>query len=145
MADVAADLNSEYLLRSGSALENVLTEDRMNVSGSSRGGCHCLNCPRRPFTTVFGDTDVIDTRVPRAVFGRLRVGDDFTVVDDSAEPRHVCSRHTRFSLAVKPSSARSSAMNRYPNPGSSRWASKAALIRCASSQSRWLTGALSHL
>lgn len=39
----------------------------------------------------------------------------------------------------------SSAMNRYPNAGSSEWMSRAALIRCASSQSRCETGSLRHL
>ena len=43
---------------------------------------------------------------------------------------------TRFSPAVMPRAGSSSAMNRYPNAGSSRWMSSAALIRCASSQSR---------
>ena len=38
--------------------------------------------------TIFGDTaEVIETRVPRSVFGKLQVGDIVTVVDDSAEPR----------------------------------------------------------
>lgn len=37
--------------------------------------------------TVFGDSDVIVTRVPRSVFGRLRVGDVVLVVDDSVQPR----------------------------------------------------------
>ena len=37
--------------------------------------------------TVFGDAEVIETRVPRAVFGRLSVGDVVMVVDDSVEQR----------------------------------------------------------
>ena len=55
------------------------------------------------------------------------------------------SRATRFSPAFSPAAARSSAMNRYPNAGSSWWMSMAALIRCASSQSRWQTGFFFHL
>lgn len=49
--------------------------------------------PRRPIEltvdlTIFGDApDVIETRVPRSVYGSLRVGDIVTVVDDSAEPQ----------------------------------------------------------
>ena len=38
-------------------------------------------------------------------------------------------RCTRFSEATKPKSSSSSEMNRYPNVGSSWWASKAASIR----------------
>jgi hypothetical protein len=37
--------------------------------------------------TVFGDAEVIETRVPRAVFGHLSVGDVVMVVDDSVEQR----------------------------------------------------------
>lgn len=37
--------------------------------------------------TVFGDAPVIETRLPRAVLGRLRVGQDVLVLDDSVEPR----------------------------------------------------------
>ena len=54
------------------------------------------------------------------------------------------TRSAAASTAAPPGSPRrvargrrsSSAMNRYPNAGSSRWMSSAALIRCASSQSR---------
>lgn len=37
--------------------------------------------------TVFGDSVVIETRLPRAVYGRLQVGDEVAVVDDSVESR----------------------------------------------------------
>ena len=37
--------------------------------------------------TVFGDSKVIETRLPRSVFGRVQVGDDGLVYDDSVEPR----------------------------------------------------------
>jgi hypothetical protein len=53
-------------------------------------------------------------------------------------------RHTRRSDASKPRSASSSAISRYPNVGASSWASTAALISCASSQSRSETGSRSH-
>ena len=60
-------------------------------------------------------------------------------------PCRLQSRCTRFSLAVKPfSRISSSAMSRYPNSGSSACTSYAALIRCASSQSRRLTGSARH-
>jgi hypothetical protein len=52
----------------------------------------------------------------------------------------VPSRLTRLRLAVMPWPASSSVMNREPNSGSSWWMSTAALISCASSRSRWLTG-----
>jgi hypothetical protein len=57
-----------------------------------------------------------------------------------------CSEHslaTRFSPTVNPIAwINYSAMSRYPNSGSSACTSIAALIRCASSQSRWDIGLL---
>lgn len=53
---------------------------------------------------------------------------------------------TRFSLAVNPCVVvSSSAMNRYPNAGSSPWTAGAAFVRWASSQSRCETGCFFHL
>ena len=49
--------------------------------------------------------------------------------------------HTRRSDTSCPASASSSAMSRYPNPGSSRCTSNAALVAYASTRSRSETGA----
>ena len=65
------------------------------------------------------------------------------VVENTCCSEH--SRHTRRSLATWPAASSSSAMNRYPNSGSSACTSTMALVRYASSRSRWHTGALSHL
>ena len=54
------------------------------------------------------------------------------------------SRQTRFSPATRPAWLSSSEMNRQPNAGSSWGASHAALVRWASSQSRYETGFRSH-
>ncbi len=37
--------------------------------------------------SVFGDAPIIETRVPRSVFGQLHVGDEVLVVDDGVSPR----------------------------------------------------------
>jgi hypothetical protein len=37
--------------------------------------------------TVFGLSPVIETRLPRSVYGRLAVGDEVFVYDDDVEPR----------------------------------------------------------
>lgn len=55
------------------------------------------------------------------------------------------NRATLFSPATMPRAGSSSAMNRYPKAGSSAWMIRAVLIRCASSQSRCVKGALRHL